>query len=115
MKYDWSKIRTKQRHLPSPPQGGSSRVVVLGDAGNWKSAVVIPTIFRMIAQAHDASQVFIELGAAILGLALLARLANRLGFSAIPLYLLLGLAFGNGGLASLNVRRSEERLVGECS
>src|SRR3989449_156589 len=60
----------------------------------------------MIAQAHDASQVFIELGAAILGLALLARLANRLGFSAIPLYLLLGLAFGNGGLAPLNV--SEE-------
>ena len=57
----------------------------------------------MIAQAHDASQVFIELGAAILGLALLARLANRLGFSAIPLYLLLGLAFGNGGLAPLNV------------
>ena len=83
--------------------GRAKRVVVLGDAGNWKSAVVIPTIFRMIAQAHDASQVFIELGAAILGLALLARLANRLGFSAIPLYLLLGLAFGNGGLAPLNV------------
>ncbi len=60
----------------------------------------------MIAPAHDASQVFIELGAAIVGLALLARLANRLGFSATPLYLLLGLAFGNGGLAPLNV--SEE-------
>lgn len=60
----------------------------------------------MIAPVHDASQVFIELGAAIVGLALLARLANRLGFSAIPLYLLLGLAFGNGGLAPLNV--SEE-------
>jgi len=86
--------------------GRAKRVVVLGDAGNWKSAVAILTIFRMIAQAHDASQVFIELGAAILGLALLARLANRLGFSAIPLYLLLGLAFGNGGLAPLNV--SEE-------
>jgi len=86
--------------------GRAKRVVVLGDAGNWKSAVAILTIFRMIAQAHDASQVFIELGAAILGLALLARLANRLRFSAIPLYLLLGLAFGNGGLAPLNV--SEE-------
>ena len=49
------------------------------------------------------SQVFIELGVAIVGLALLARFANRLGFSAIPLYLLAGLAFGNGGLAPLHV------------
>lgn len=57
----------------------------------------------MPAQGHDASTIFIELGAAILGLAVLARLANRLGFSAIPLYLLAGLAFGNGGLAPLNV------------
>lgn len=52
---------------------------------------------------HDASYIFIELGAVIVGLAVLARLANRLGFSAIPLYLLAGLAFGNGGLAPLDV------------
>jgi CPA2 family monovalent cation:H+ antiporter-2 len=57
----------------------------------------------MPAQGHDASTIFLELGAAILGLSVLARLANRLGFSAIPLYLLAGLAFGNGGLAPLNV------------
>lgn len=57
----------------------------------------------MPSPAHDASTIFLELGAAILGLALLARVANRLGFSAIPLYLLAGLAFGNGGLAPLNV------------
>lgn len=57
----------------------------------------------MTAQAHDAAQIFMELGAAIVGLALLARLANRLGFSAIPLYLVAGLAFGNGGLAPLAV------------
>lgn len=57
----------------------------------------------MLPQAHDASRIFLELGAAILGLAVLARLANRFGFSAIPLYLLAGLAFGNGGLAPLNV------------
>src|SRR5215469_8143411 len=44
------------------------------------------------------SAVFIELGLAIVGLALLARLASRWGFSAIPLYLLAGLAFGKGGL-----------------
>jgi CPA2 family monovalent cation:H+ antiporter-2 len=52
------------------------------------------------------ASVFIELGAAIIGLALLARLAHWLGFSAIPLYLLGGLAFGNGGLVPL--RFSEE-------
>jgi CPA2 family monovalent cation:H+ antiporter-2 len=46
---------------------------------------------------------FIELGAAVVGLALLARLASRWGFSAIPLYLLVGLAFGNGGLLPLNL------------
>lgn len=44
---------------------------------------------------------FIELGGATLGLAILARLASRWGFSAIPLYLLAGLAFGNGGLLPL--------------
>jgi CPA2 family monovalent cation:H+ antiporter-2 len=49
----------------------------------------------------DISLVFIELGIAIIGLALLARLASRWGFSAIPLYLLAGLAFGNGGLLPL--------------
>jgi len=45
--------------------------------------------------------VFIELGAVVLGLAILARLASRFGISTIPLYLLGGLAFGNGGLVPL--------------
>src|ERR1700716_4252504 len=57
---------------------------------------------RMPAAAADTSRLFIELGCAIVGLAILARVANRWGFSAIPLYLLAGLAFGNGGLAPLN-------------
>src|ERR1044071_5139547 len=47
------------------------------------------------------SFVFIELGVAIIGLALLTRLASRWGFSSIPLYLLAGLAFGNGGILPL--------------
>lgn len=46
-------------------------------------------------------QIFVELGAAVLGLAILARLANRWGFSAIPLYLIAGLAFRKGGLAPM--------------
>jgi monovalent cation:H+ antiporter-2, CPA2 family len=57
----------------------------------------------MPVAANDAYRVLIELGAAIVGLAILARLANRWGLSAIPLYLLAGLAFGNGGLAPLNL------------
>jgi K+:H+ antiporter subunit KhtU len=54
------------------------------------------------AAGGDVALVFIELGAAIVGLAILARIASRWGFSAIPLYLLAGLAFGNGGLLPLN-------------
>ena len=39
-----------------------------------------------------------ELGAVVLGLGLMARLANRLAISPIPLFLLAGLALGEGGL-----------------
>jgi len=46
---------------------------------------------------HGA-EVLLELGGVILGLGILGRLAGRLGLSAIPLYLLAGLAFGQGGL-----------------
>jgi monovalent cation:H+ antiporter-2, CPA2 family len=46
----------------------------------------------MGSAAHDVSLIFIELGAAVVGLAMLARIASRWGFSAIPLYLLAGLA-----------------------
>ena len=45
--------------------------------------------------------VLLELGGMILGLGILGRLAGRLGLSAIPLYLLAGLAFGEGGLLPL--------------
>jgi monovalent cation:H+ antiporter-2, CPA2 family len=43
----------------------------------------------------------IELGGVVLLLAILARLASRFGFSPIPLYLLAGLAFGQGGVIPL--------------
>jgi CPA2 family monovalent cation:H+ antiporter-2 len=57
----------------------------------------------MDSTTHDLSRVLIELGLVVIGLAILARIASRWGFSAIPLYLLAGLAFGNGGLAPLKV------------
>jgi len=57
----------------------------------------------MDSSIHDLSRVLIELGLVVIGLAILARIASRWGFSAIPLYLLAGLAFGKGGLAPLNL------------
>ncbi len=50
----------------------------------------------------DAALLLIEVGAVLLGLSLLARLADRIGISAIPFYLLAGLAFGVGGLLPLD-------------
>ncbi|WP_030747874.1 cation:proton antiporter [Streptomyces sp. NRRL S-31] len=55
---------------------------------------------------HSSAVFLIEFGAIILGLGLLGRLAARLRFSPIPLYLLAGLAFGEGGLLPLGA--SEE-------
>src|SRR5262249_23456957 len=60
----------------------------------------------MGSSIHDLSHVLIELGLVVVGLAVLARVASRWGFSAIPFYLLAGLAFGKGGLAPLDVSAS---------
>ncbi len=65
----------------------------------WFYSVRIPPLSRQSGLSH----VLIELGLVVIGLAILARIASRWGFSAIPLYLLAGLAFGNGGLAPLKV------------
>lgn len=57
----------------------------------------------VVAAGGDASLAFIEIGAVALALSVLARLAGRLGITAIPLYLLAGLAVGEGGIAPLDV------------
>ncbi|MFS8478710.1 MAG: cation:proton antiporter [Micromonosporaceae bacterium] len=44
----------------------------------------------------------IQIGAVLFGLAMLGRVAQRFGFSPIPLYLIGGLAFGQGGLVELD-------------
>ncbi len=44
----------------------------------------------------------IELGALVLALAVVARLARRIGIPALPLYLLAGLALGEGGVVELD-------------
>lgn len=43
----------------------------------------------------------VELGAVVLGLGVLARVASRLGISPIPLYLIAGLMLGDGGIISV--------------
>jgi CPA2 family monovalent cation:H+ antiporter-2 len=55
---------------------------------------------------HDVAVLLMELGAVLLGLGLVGTVAARAGISPIPLYLLAGLAFGEGGLLPLGT--SEE-------
>ncbi len=50
----------------------------------------------------ESPLLLIELGAVILGLGLLGRVAGWIGLSPIPLYLLGGLAFGSGGLVPIS-------------
>lgn len=54
---------------------------------------------------NNLALLFIQLGGAIVLLAVLARLASRWGFSSISFYLLGGLAFGEGGIERLDVSR----------
>jgi CPA2 family monovalent cation:H+ antiporter-2 len=58
------------------------------------------------ASGSEAALRLVELGAMVVGLALLARFATTIGLSPIPFYLLAGLAFGEGGL--LPLRLSED-------
>ncbi|WP_022894278.1 cation:proton antiporter [Agromyces subbeticus] len=55
---------------------------------------------------HETTLLLIEVGALLLGMSLLGRLALVIGISPIPFYLVLGLAFGEGGLIALDA--SEE-------
>ncbi len=65
------------------------------------------------AGSADAALAFVEIGAVALALAVLARLAGRLGITAVPLYLLGGLAVGEGGLVTLDVSTDFVELVAE--
>ena len=55
---------------------------------------------------HETTLLLIEAGALLLGMSLAGRLALLIGISPIPFYLLIGLAFGNGGIFPVNA--SEE-------
>ena len=51
---------------------------------------------------HETTLLLIEVGALLLGMSLLGRLALLIGISPIPFYLVLGLAFGEGGIVPLD-------------
>lgn len=67
----------------------------------------------LASASDDVAVAFIEIGAVALVLALLARVAARLGITAIPLYLLAGLAVGEGGIAPLDISEDFIALVAE--
>lgn len=52
----------------------------------------------LAAASQDVALAFIELGAILLGLTVLARLSDRIGISPIPAYLIAGVVFGEGGV-----------------
>lgn len=54
----------------------------------------------------DTTIVLIEVGALLFGMSLLGRLAARIGISPIPFYLIVGLAFGTGGIYPLDASES---------
>ena len=60
----------------------------------------------MPAATNEISILLVEVGALLLGLSLLGRLATRFGISPIPLYLLAGLAFGNGSVFPLSASQN---------
>ena len=67
----------------------------------------------LAAGTAEAALAFIEIGAVALGLAVLSRIASRIGITAVPLYLIAGLAFGEGGVAESNVSEDFISLAAE--
>jgi len=61
---------------------------------------------RVVTSFVDPSlpQLFLEFGLLLIGLGIIARLAQRFGFSAVPFYLLAGLVMGEGGLYGIDPR-----------
>ena len=56
-----------------------------------------------IGGSPEASQTLAEIGALLVGLGVIAFIAARLKFSVVPLYLIVGLAVGQGGFGLVNL------------
>jgi len=67
----------------------------------------------LAATSSETARAFIEIGTLTLVLAAMARLAARLGITAIPFFLLAGLAAGEGGIVTLDVSEDFIALTAE--
>ena len=67
----------------------------------------------LAAGSAETAAAFLEVGAVVFGLGILSRVAGRLGVTAVPFYLIAGLAFGRGGLAELDVSEDFVSLAAE--
>ncbi|MEM9891028.1 MAG: cation:proton antiporter [Actinomycetota bacterium] len=65
------------------------------------------------AGSADTALAFLELGLLALGLSLLSRLASKWGITAVPLFLIAGLAFGDGGIVRVDVSETFISLAAE--
>lgn len=76
--------------------------------------IVAPFVSAILAAGStETALAFLEVGAVLLGLGLLSGIAGRLGITAVPLYLIAGLAFGEGGLAEIEVSEDFVSLAAE--
>jgi CPA2 family monovalent cation:H+ antiporter-2 len=62
---------------------------------------------------NETALALVELGAVLFALGMLGRVAGRFGMSPIPLYLLGGLAFGQGGFIELGAANEFGHIAGE--
>ena len=60
-------------------------------------------ISLLAADAEGIPRLLVEFGALLVGLGILARISARFGLSPVPLFLIAGLAFGDGGAIPLGV------------
>src|SRR3712207_4899753 len=76
-------------------------------AKGWTASLRFsPAVSAAEVEVPDTTILLIEVGALLFALGMLGRIGRRVGLSPIPLYLLAGLAFGQGGLLPLSA--SEE-------
>lgn len=83
--------------------------MVIAESGH----IVFNRAVVLAAGSTETALAFLEVGAVALGLGLLSRVASRLGITAVPLYLIAGLAFGKGGIAELDVSQEFVALAAE--
>src|SRR4029453_16970311 len=96
----WPSCAARAPSRPRRPTPASSPVTPWSSSAPPRASRSSASCLGADGVDHGAA-VLLELGGVILGLGILGRLAGRLGLSAIPLYLLAGLAFGEGGLLPL--------------